>query len=88
MKSPQLESLFPGVPPESLDKLLKARFSAELEKAAKNNGGLPTLSQLLKENPQMSHEEINQTVHELAELDEKWQKNSKGLRDLFPLTSV
>ena len=86
MKSPQLDNLFPGVNAEALNKLKKAKFSAELEKASKVHGGLPALSQLLRDNPNLGHEELNQSVHDLAELDSKWAENSRQLREMFPLT--
>ena len=86
MQSPELDKLFPGVDSEPLAKLKKVRFLDELEKASKANGGAPVLAQLLKDNPNLPLEELNQSVHDLAELDEQWAKNSQRLRALFPST--
>ena len=88
MQSPELDKLFPGVAVEPLNKLKKVRFVAELEKASKANGGVPVLERLLKDNPKLPLEELLQSVHELAKLDEKWAKSSQKLRALFPLTPV
>lgn len=85
MKSQWLDGLFPGVDAEALNKLKKAMFSAELEKASKLNGGQPVLVQLLKDNPNMGDEELNQAVHDLAKRDSKWAESSKQLREKFPL---
>ena len=86
MKSQKLDDLFPGVDAESLKKLKKIKFVADLELAARSNGGQPVLAQLLKDNPNMGYEELNQAVHDLAELDSKWSESSKQLREMFPLT--
>jgi hypothetical protein len=86
MKSQQLDNLFPGVDAEALNKLKKAKFHQDLHLAAKAHGGLPVLSQLLRDNPEMGDEELNQSVHDLAALDSKWAESSKQLREMFPLT--
>jgi hypothetical protein len=86
MKSPEIDNLFPGVNPSSLDKLKQVRFADELEKAMTANSGAPALMKMLEDEPNLSMQEIKELVHDLAEVDQGWAKSSEKLRTLFPST--
>jgi hypothetical protein len=81
LHSPSLANLFPD-DANAQEFVNNLAFSNHLDQAIHNHGGHPHLSDLLRAKAKPTR--ILEAVHDLAEDNPEWAKNSQQLREMFP----
>lgn len=80
-RSPNLDNLFPE-DEDAQEFVNNLALTSHLDQALHQHGGHPFLSELIR--AKASQSRLLEAVHDLADEEPEWAKNSEKLRQMFP----